>query len=81
LPVNLPDRSADVVISNHALEHAVRQPIALRRLLRPGGCLVLMLPINGCARSGDPTERHQHHLYTWTPLLFGNLLKEAATPT
>jgi SAM-dependent methyltransferase len=78
---DLPDRSADVVISNHALEHAVRpldELIALRRLLRPGGRLVLMLPINDwrSERRPDPSDIN-HHLYTWTPLLLGNLLDEA----
>jgi len=74
--------SADVVVSNHALEHTLA-PLdelrELRRLLRPGGRLVLWLPLDDWrARDqrrldGDP----KHHLYTWTPLLLANLLAEA----
>jgi SAM-dependent methyltransferase len=80
-PADLPDRSADVVISNHVLEHAVRpldELIALRRLLRPGGCLVLMVPVDDWRSERRPDHNDtNHHLYTWTPLLLGNLLDEA----
>lgn len=77
----LPSGSADLVISNHALEHTL-QPLtelrALRRVLRPGGRLVLMLPVDDwrSQRSANPADIN-HHLYTWTPLLIGNLLSEA----
>ena len=78
--VELPDEIADVVISNHALEHTL-QPLTelenLRRALKPEDLLVLMLPFDDWRRernrSGDPN----HHLYTWTPLLIRNLLGEA----
>jgi SAM-dependent methyltransferase len=78
----LPDAGADVVISNHALEHALSPLEELRELhraLRPGGRLVLWLPLDDW-RARDqrrPAADRNHHLYTWTPLLLGNLLEEA----
>ncbi len=77
----LESESADVVISNHALEHTL-DPLAelqeLRRALRPGGRLVLWLPLDDwrSEREPDPDDAN-HHLYAWTPLLLGNLLNEA----
>jgi 2-polyprenyl-3-methyl-5-hydroxy-6-metoxy-1,4-benzoquinol methylase len=72
----------DVIISNHVFEH-VRDVCGtlekLRRLLRPGGKLILKLPFD------DSNARYQqawsvddidHHLYTWTPRLLANLLTE-----
>ena len=77
----LEDAMADVVISNHALEHTLA-PLSelreLRRILKPGGRLVLWLPLDDWRtqrRSSD--EDVNHHLYTWTPLLLHNLLDEA----
>jgi SAM-dependent methyltransferase len=80
-PTELPDGIADVVISNHALEHTLAPLDELRqlhRVLAPGGRLVLWLPLDDWRRqrrtnAGDVN----HHLYTWTPLLLGNLLGEA----
>ena len=77
----VPDSSADVVISNHALEH-VPSPIQalgeINRTLRTPGILVLVLPIDDwrSQKSFDPSDRN-HHLYTWNPLLIGNCLVEA----
>ena len=77
----VPDASVDVVISNHALEH-VERPLdelrELRRVLRPGGVAVFVVPINDWRsdRAFDPSDPN-HHLYTWTPQLFGNLLTDA----
>jgi SAM-dependent methyltransferase len=79
----LPDSEFDVVISNHVLEHIRDVPTTLERLrakLRPGGRLLLKLPLD------DWRSRNQrlpsstdidHHLHTWTPLLLGNTLKES----
>jgi SAM-dependent methyltransferase len=77
----VPDEIADVVISNHALEHipypmeALRQ---LRRKLKPGGTLALCVPLDDWRthKRYDPDDRN-HHLYTWTVQLLGNLLHEA----
>lgn len=80
-PESIPAATADVAISNHALEH-VPSPLAtlaqLRAILVPGGRLLLCVPIDDWRtqrefRADDPN----HHLYTWTPLLLGNLLAEA----
>lgn len=76
----LADGSADVVISNHALEHTLA-PLDelrdLRRVLRPGGKLVLWLPVDDWRAQRRPQPDPNHHLYTWTPLLLANLLEEA----
>ena len=78
----LPEQSADVVISNHCLEHTLSPLTELQRLLRvlkPGGLLVLYVPVDDWRlrrqRRVDPDVNH--HLYTWTPLLLANLLREA----
>lgn len=75
----VPDASVDVAISNHALEH-VPHPLAtlgeLHRVLRPGGTLVLVTPLENPSRKWRPQDRDQH-LYTWAPLNMGNLLTEA----
>jgi SAM-dependent methyltransferase len=78
---DLPDAWADVVVSNHALEHTLAphdELRAIRRVLKPGGRLVLVVPVDDwrSQRRLDPDDR-DHHLYTWTPLLLGSLLVEA----
>lgn len=77
----LADESADVVISNHALEHSLEPIIELqriRRIVRPTGKIVICLPIDDWRRQRGPDpENPDHHLHTWTPLLFSNLLGEA----
>ena len=76
----LEDAIADVVISNHALEHTLA-PLdelrELRRVLKPGGRIVLWLPLDDWRTQRQPGEDVNHHLYTWTPLLLRNLLDEA----
>jgi SAM-dependent methyltransferase len=78
---DVPDGAADVVVTNHALEH-VENPIgamrALRAKLKPGGTLVVCVPIDNWKHEKhyDPTDQN-HHLYTWTPQLLGNCLVEA----
>jgi len=77
----LPEGLADAIISNHALEHALHPLMelkGLRRSMRIGGRLVLWLPIDDWRVQRKPRPGNQdHHLYTWTPLLVGNLLEEA----
>jgi SAM-dependent methyltransferase len=76
----LEDAMADVVISNHALEHTLaplEELRELRRILKPGGRLVLWLPLDDWRTQHRPSEDVNHHLYTWTPLLLHNLLDEA----
>jgi len=75
----IPDNCADVVISNHALEHTLR-PLdelkALRRKLRPGGRIVIVVPCDSFACHYEPGDVN-HHLYSWSPMNLGNLLTEA----
>jgi SAM-dependent methyltransferase len=77
----LADSSADVAISNHALEHTLA-PLdelrELRRVLRPGGRLVVWLPLDDWrAQRRRLASDPDHHLYAWTPRLLVNLLEEA----
>jgi FkbM family methyltransferase len=72
---------ADIVVSNHALEHALaplEELRAIARLLRPGGKLILALPIDDwrSQRHYNPTDPNRH-LYGWTPVTIANLLDEA----
>ncbi len=73
--------SVDVVISNHCLEHVPSPALALaelRRVLRPGGRLILCIPIDDWrVQRTYRKEDINHHLYTWTPQLIGNLLSDA----
>ncbi|MCH7686392.1 MAG: methyltransferase domain-containing protein, partial [Planctomycetes bacterium] len=72
--------SIDVTVSNHALEHVLSPYECLcgiRQVLKPRGRLILCVPIDDWRRQkeADPDDVN-HHLYTWTPLLLGNLLLE-----
>jgi 2-polyprenyl-3-methyl-5-hydroxy-6-metoxy-1,4-benzoquinol methylase len=75
------DGIADVIVSNHALEHvpfpieALRQ---LKRKLKRGGALVLCVPIDDwrTQKRYNPQDLN-HHLHTWTPLALGHTLHEA----
>jgi SAM-dependent methyltransferase len=75
------DGIADVIISNHALEH-VENPIAalrsLRKKLKANGRIVICVPIDNWRLQNryDPMDQN-HHLYTWTAQLLGNCLLEA----
>lgn len=73
----------DAIVTNHVLEH-VRDVCTtlevLRSLLRSGGRLVVVLPIDDLrARHQREWDRNDvdHHLATWTPRLFANALFEA----
>lgn len=77
------EQAVDVVISNHSLEHTPNPLYALkgmRRILVPGGVLVLVTPYDDWRGAGgrrwSPGDRN-NHLYTWTPTNIGNLLVEA----
>lgn len=73
----------DAVVSNHVLEHipdVCSTLYTLRQRLKPGGRLIVMLPID------DFRERYQrqwdhddkdHHLHTWSPRLFANVLYDS----
>jgi len=77
----LPDLLVDVAISNHALEH-VPAPVEIlaeiHRRIKPNGVLVLKLPIDDWRTQRNiKRDDINHHLYTWTPQLLFNCLKEA----
>lgn len=78
-PSEVPNNFADVIISNHALEH-VESPLSTLKELYPklkkGGNIVFVVPHQ------KPHEKFidqdiNNHLYTWNPLTLGNLFKEA----
>jgi SAM-dependent methyltransferase len=76
----LPDRLAQVVLCHHALEHLLAPAAALaelRRLLRPGGVLMLHVPSESESRYRrfDPAEPN-HHLYSWTVQTLGRLVTD-----
>ncbi|HYC64699.1 MAG TPA: class I SAM-dependent methyltransferase [Reyranellaceae bacterium] len=72
----VPDGWADLVITNHALEH-VPDPVVqlgkLRAKLKPGAKLVAYVPCERADSAYDPDDKDRH-LYTWTPLNAGNLM-------
>ena len=74
----IPTSAVDVVVSNHALEHVPSPYDVICQLLRvlvPGGRLVICVPFDDwrTQRAYDSRDVN-HHLYTWSPLLIGNLL-------
>ena len=75
----VPDASVDVIISNHALEHALHPLAELQALypkLRPGGRIVFVVPCEGLHRRWRRGDIN-NHLYTWSPMNLGNLFAEA----
>jgi len=77
------DTKYDAIISNHVLEHIPNAIDTLRILhshLTPNGIFITMLPIEDFRSRDNRAWREDdknHHLHTWTPLLFGNTLAEA----
>lgn len=71
----------EAVISNHALEH-VEQPLdilrELRGILANKSMVIFVVPSESWYqhRRYDPGDINQH-LYSWTPLLLGNLFSRA----
>lgn len=73
----------DVIMSNHVLEH-VRDVCGtlerLRQCLKPGGRVILKLPIDDARTSYQRAwtrDDSDHHFQTWTPRLLANVLFEA----
>lgn len=73
--------SVDVVLCHHALEHLLTPSIALgemRRLLRPGGKLLLFVPFETERRYRTyRADEPNHHLYAWNVQTLGNLVTES----
>jgi ubiquinone/menaquinone biosynthesis C-methylase UbiE len=76
------DGSVDVAISFHAIEH-VDDPLhvlrQIRRVVKPEGRVRLVVPCETpvLRHQREWQDNHDRHLYTWTPLLFGNLAQRA----
>lgn len=79
-PAELADSSVDVVICHHTLEH-LSEPVAalgeMRRILKPGGKLLLFVPFERESKycHFDPNEPN-HHLYSWNVQTLCNLVEE-----
>ena len=75
------DSSVNVVISNHVLEHVKAPHQTLQDIgskLISGGRLIMYLPVDDWRTQRKAKSNNvDRHLYTWTPLLLGNLLDEA----
>jgi len=69
----------DVILCRHVLEH-VDSPLQileiLRPMLKPGGRLVLVLPIEK-STAAPVAKEIDFHLFTWNPRTICNLLKRA----
>lgn len=77
---DLPDALADVLICHHALEHVLEPAKVLgelERLLKPGGALLLHVPLETRRkyRRFDPAEPN-HHLYSWNVQTLGALVSQ-----
>lgn len=60
-PLPLPDKSVDIAIASHVLEHVKNDAFCVRemyRILKLGGALVILIPIN--ERHADPCHHHQY---------------------
>ena len=70
---------ADLIISNHALEH-VPDPLSelkkLKSLLKPGGKIVFYVPCESIYMAYKRNDVSQH-LFTWSPMCLGNLFSTA----
>jgi SAM-dependent methyltransferase len=73
------DHWADLVISDHALEHVdapLKTLIDLKKKVKPNGKVVFYVPCENIDMPYDPQD-HNQHLYSWGPQSFGNLFKLA----
>jgi SAM-dependent methyltransferase len=80
-PDALPANLADLVLCHHTLEHALHPPemlAGIRRLLRPGGQLLLFVPFERERRYRRfRADEPNHHLYSWNVQTLGNLVQAA----
>ena len=73
------DGWADILISNHALEHCPRPLRELESLLPKlafGGTAVFVFPCDAAKNRYGPNDL-SHHLYSWSPMSAANLFSEA----
>ena len=79
-PGQMQDGSVDVVICHHTLEH-LADPVAalkkMRRILKPGGKLLLFVPFERESKyTRFERDEANHHLYSWNVQTLGNLVEE-----
>lgn len=70
---------ADIIVSNHALEHTLNPLQELKDLmplLKPGGRIHLFVPCDSIRYRYDPKDVN-YHLFSWSPQNLGNLFVEA----
>ena len=70
---------ADIIISNHALEHVENPLDTLKELykkLKKGGQIIFVVPCESI-RFKYNKENIDKHLYTWSPINLGNLFNSA----
>ncbi|MDV7144299.1 class I SAM-dependent methyltransferase [Tropicimonas sp. TH_r6] len=77
----LDGRRFSVILMHHVLEH-VPDPMGLlqeaERFLAPGGKLLIYVPNDSRGRERRYIEEEpNHHLYSWSALTLGNLIKAA----
>jgi SAM-dependent methyltransferase len=74
---NVADGWADVIISNHAMEH-VEDPIPkfreFYRILKPAGKAIVVTPYDSVSKQFHEDDR-DFHLFSWNPATIGNLAK------
>jgi hypothetical protein len=73
------ERIADVIISNHALEHSLcpyNELVALRSILKDDGVICFVVPCESKYYKYTPGNIF-NHLYTFAPVNLGNLFVEA----
>jgi SAM-dependent methyltransferase len=77
---SIADGTVAVVVCHHTLEHVTDPPAVLReirRLLAPGGKLLLFVPMEHGAKYSQFTPGEpNHHLYSWNTQTLGNLVRE-----
>jgi SAM-dependent methyltransferase len=70
---------ADVIVSNHALEHTLnplKELINLHKMLKAGGRIHFFVPCDSIKYSYDSKDIN-YHLFSWSPQNLGNLFAEA----
>ena len=75
---NVEDNWADLIISNHALEHVESPLLELRELytkLKPNGKIVFVVPYE--KKNKYKANDINFHLYTWSEMNLGNLFSHA----
>ncbi len=75
----VPDDYVDTIISNNALEHTQNPLLELKSLygkLKNSGKIILVVPCESISYVYRLNDIN-YHLYSWSPMSFGNLITEA----